>query len=233
MNRGFALFVSEAASQGALSMSITESTAPASPVNCGIDEIIVGERHRRDMGDIDALAASIDDIGLLHPVVVTPDLRLVAGKRRLHAVELLGWKTIPVTVVDLDAVVRGEFAENTFRKDFTPSELVAIGEQVERIEREHARKRKAHGGRPGKLPERQTGDTRDRTAAQLGVSGRTFEKAKAVVAAARAEPERGAHRRSSEAESSAHMDARRRSHFAALRALWARRMGRAGRREPR
>ena len=37
-----------------------------------IDSIIVGERHRRDMGDIDGLAASIAEVGLLHPVVVRP-----------------------------------------------------------------------------------------------------------------------------------------------------------------
>jgi N6-adenosine-specific RNA methylase IME4 len=50
--------------------------------------------------------------------------------------------------------------------------------------------RKAHEGRPGKLPERQTGDSRDKVAVQLGVSGRTYEKARAVVEAAHTEPER-------------------------------------------
>ena len=33
-----------------------------------IESIIVNGRHRQDMGDIDALASSIADIGLLHPV---------------------------------------------------------------------------------------------------------------------------------------------------------------------
>jgi len=32
-----------------------------------IDEIIVGSRRRKDMGDIDALAASISEIGLFGP----------------------------------------------------------------------------------------------------------------------------------------------------------------------
>jgi N6-adenosine-specific RNA methylase IME4 len=68
--------------------------------------------------------------------------------------------------------------------------LVAIGQEVERIEREQARARKAHNGRPGKLPERQTGDTRDKVAVQLGISGRTYEKARAVVEAASEEPNR-------------------------------------------
>jgi ParB family chromosome partitioning protein len=45
-----------------------------------IDEIIVGKRHRRDLGDVASLAKSIDAHGLLHPVVVTPDGRLIAGE---------------------------------------------------------------------------------------------------------------------------------------------------------
>src|SRR5262249_51617132 len=50
--------------------------------------------------------------------------------------------------------------------------------------------RKAHGGRPGKLPERETGDARDKIAVGLGISGRTYERARAIVDAAEAEPER-------------------------------------------
>jgi hypothetical protein len=42
----------------------------------------------------------------------------------------------------------------------------------------------------GKLPELEQGNTRDKVAAQLGISGRTYEKARAVVEAAAAEPER-------------------------------------------
>jgi len=63
-----------------------------------LDEIVVGERHRRDMGDLDALAASMAEIGLLHPIVVTPDGRLLCGERRLRAAQMLGWTTIPVTI---------------------------------------------------------------------------------------------------------------------------------------
>jgi ParB-like chromosome segregation protein Spo0J len=35
-------------------------------------EIRVRPRHRRDMGDIAALAASISELGLLHPIVAKP-----------------------------------------------------------------------------------------------------------------------------------------------------------------
>ena len=79
-----------------------------------VNAIVVGTRHRKDMGDIASLAASMAELGLLQPIVIRPDGRLIAGERRLRAAKLLGWTAIPVTVVDLDAVVRGEFAENTW-----------------------------------------------------------------------------------------------------------------------
>jgi ParB-like chromosome segregation protein Spo0J len=50
-----------------------------------ISEISIGHRHRQE--DIDALAASIEAIGLLHPVVVSQHGRLLAGQRRLMAFE--------------------------------------------------------------------------------------------------------------------------------------------------
>ncbi len=49
----------------------------------GIDDITVGERHRRDLGDIAGLAASMAELGLLHPVVVRPDG--IADRRRAAA----------------------------------------------------------------------------------------------------------------------------------------------------
>src|SRR3954467_4078619 len=84
-----------------------------------IDQIIVGERHRRDMGDIAVLATSMAELGLLQPIVVRPDNTLIAGERRLRAAQQLGWTEIPVSVVDLEQIVRGEYAENAVRKDFT------------------------------------------------------------------------------------------------------------------
>lgn len=154
-------------------------------------DIVIGDRHRCDMGDIAALAESIAQVGLLHPVVVTPDGRLIAGHRRLMATGQLGWEEVPVRVVDLEDIARGEYAENTQRKAFTPSEAAAIAKALEPREREAARERQGHEGpRSGKLPERSRGQTRDKVAAYVGMSGRTLQKAEAVVAAAEREPER-------------------------------------------
>jgi ParB family chromosome partitioning protein len=50
-----------------------------------LSEIRIGKRYRREMGDIGKLAASMEELGLLQPIVVTPDGTLIAGERRLRA----------------------------------------------------------------------------------------------------------------------------------------------------
>jgi ParB family chromosome partitioning protein len=66
-----------------------------------IADIRVPRRHRRDFGDIASLAASIKEIGLLHPVVIRPDGTLISGERRLMAVRQLGWDHVPVRVMEI------------------------------------------------------------------------------------------------------------------------------------
>jgi hypothetical protein len=68
---------------------------PAQPARVDtvpITALRLGGRHRKELGDIDALAESIGVLGLLHPLVATPDFHVIAGERRLRAVEKLGWR---------------------------------------------------------------------------------------------------------------------------------------------
>jgi N6-adenosine-specific RNA methylase IME4 len=155
-----------------------------------IADIRIGSRHRRDLGDIASLAATIAEVGLLHPIVVRPDGTLIAGERRLRACQSLSWESVPVTIVDLANIVRGELAENAARKDFLPSEIDAIRRALEPQEREAAKSRQREGGQTkasGKFPE--AGQSRDKVAAFAGVSGRTLQKIAAVCEAAEAAPE--------------------------------------------
>jgi ParB-like chromosome segregation protein Spo0J len=121
-----------------------------------IADIKIGERFQRDLGDIESLARSIDDVSLLHPIVIQPDGTLIAGRRRLAACSTLGWEHVPVRVMDLEAVVRGEHDENAHRKDFQPTEIDAIRRALEPIERAAARE--PQGARtdqhPGKFAHR-------------------------------------------------------------------------------
>jgi N6-adenosine-specific RNA methylase IME4 len=163
-----------------------------------IDQIQVGFRYRKDLGDLRSLADSIAEVGLLHPVVVTPEGRLIAGQRRLEACRSLGWTDVPVTVVDLYQAARGEAHENLVRKDLLPSEIVALKRAIEPLERRDARERQGHKAdicHPATVAEgqgpapRDTGDTRDKIARYLGVGRTTIERAEAVVDAAEEEPE--------------------------------------------
>jgi len=149
-----------------------------------IAEIKIGERYRQDLGDIQALADSIKEVGLLHPPVIDSAGILIAGERRIRACELLGWTEIPVRRLDLADIVRGEYAENAIRKNFTPSEAVAIAKALEPYEKNAAVDRMTLG----KISTgSEKGKTRDRIAAAVGMSGRSLEKARQVVDSGRRE----------------------------------------------
>ncbi len=61
-----------------------------------INEIISIDRQRLDYGDIDGLMQSLSTHGLIQPIILTEDKRLIAGGRRLEAATRLGWTSIPV-----------------------------------------------------------------------------------------------------------------------------------------
>lgn len=161
-----------------------------------VDSIEVGERDRTDLGDVVELATSIAAVGLLHPVVVTDALTLVAGDRRLAAVRHLGWTEVPVTVVDLATaadVLRAEADENTCRKPLSPYEASRARERRARVLADDAAKRV--GGRPRKdtetsaklaevSPLRADRETRKAGAAGTGYSGSTLDKVDKIRIAA-------------------------------------------------
>jgi ParB family chromosome partitioning protein len=161
-----------------------------------IKDIKIGRRFRKNLEDahIRLLAETIQEVGLLHPVVVTPQKQLVAGQYRIEACKRLGWKKVPVHIVDLEEIVRGEFIENLVRKDFLPSEAVAIAEAVRPLEEKGAKERqrlsKGRGKKVGKIATPFQGKTRDKIARYVGMSGRTLDKARGIIEAAKQEPEK-------------------------------------------
>lgn len=152
-----------------------------------IEQINVGNRFRKDLGDIAELANSIKELGLLQPIVVSENYALIAGQRRLEACKSLGWVEIPATIVNLQDIVKGEYAENAFRKEFTYTEAVAIKKVIEPLEREMARQREL-AGQP--VEDSARGPVRERIAESVGMSHDTLSKAEVVVDAADKEPEK-------------------------------------------
>jgi DNA modification methylase len=61
-----------------------------------IDTIVIKDRIRKDFGNLDELANSIREVGLIQPIVVTRETppSLLAGERRLRAMQKLGIKTL-------------------------------------------------------------------------------------------------------------------------------------------
>jgi hypothetical protein len=78
--------------------------------------------------------------------------------------------------------------ENTCRKEFTRAEAVEMGRRLEVLEKPAAHARMMADKPSGNLPEGPPGQTRDKVAEAVGMSGKTYEKAKAVVEAAESEP---------------------------------------------
>ena len=98
-----------------------------------IDSIKVGDRHRElNLVKVDALADSMREIGLQHPIHVfwgddddgALNLILVAGPHRLEAAKKLGWVEIDAITVDLSEVEREiwEVSENLHRAGLTKAE---------------------------------------------------------------------------------------------------------------
>jgi ParB-like chromosome segregation protein Spo0J len=84
-------------------MVTTTKTAPQPVQSFPVDSIRVPDNWRTlDVAHVESLAQSIAEVGLLHPITITPDGTLVAVLHRLEAVRLLGWDAIPVRVVDRD-----------------------------------------------------------------------------------------------------------------------------------
>lgn len=105
-------------------------------VEVRIDEIVVGDRIRRDFSHVQDLADSIREIGLIQPIVLTHDRRLIAGESRIRAHKLLGLTTIRAVfrgVLDDAQLTILEATENNVRKDLTWQERCLSIDKVHRL----------------------------------------------------------------------------------------------------
>jgi ParB/RepB/Spo0J family partition protein len=94
-------------------------------------------RSHFDKAELEALAASIERVGVINPIKVRPGksghVELVAGERRLRAAKLAGLKTIPFTFGNGNG--RDEaFFENHSRADLNPIETAR---DIEALAEEH------------------------------------------------------------------------------------------------
>lgn len=143
-----------------------------------IDKIIVGDRIRRDFGDLDELAENIKKNGLLNPITINNRYVLLAGERRLRACKKLGWVQVDVRMVESEDEAQDieiELSENTVRRNFTGSELAEGIRRQMAIEAEKAQTRMSEGGRGGNIST-PSGKARDKAGEAFGISGKQAEK---------------------------------------------------------
>ena len=113
-----------------------------------INEITRGHTYRRDIEEnLDELCESIQRTGILTPPTVTEDYVLIAGHRRLAALERLGWRVTPVWIVpgvsDQLSQILAIRDEQTLRKALKPVEQAELYEELKALYAEDAERRDA------------------------------------------------------------------------------------------
>jgi len=108
-----------------------------------IKDIIIHDRAREDVGDIEDLKSSIQRFGLFSPIIITPSNELIAGYRRLTACKELGLTTIPTmstSEATKDDLLMIELMENTTRKDFEWHEELLLTKKLHTYWKDKAEK---------------------------------------------------------------------------------------------
>src|SRR5688572_20047119 len=109
------------------------------PSELPIDAIVPNTRQPREIfydESLRELAASIEEHGVLQPLVVRPlaegRYELIAGERRLRASKLAGLQYVPVTIKSAGAQASLEIAliENIQREDISPLECARAYRQL-------------------------------------------------------------------------------------------------------
>lgn len=101
-----------------------------------VRDVVIGEGRRPiDPGHVKRLSISITELGLLHPIIVSLDNVLIAGRHRLEAVKLLKLKEIACQHLDLSEIDTqiAEVDENLLQKQMLPGEranLLARSKQL-------------------------------------------------------------------------------------------------------
>ena len=98
-----------------------------------LDVIVSEKRHRKELGNLFELAASLEEHGLIQPIVIDEDNNLIAGGRRLAAAIMLEWDEIEfIRKENLNPVQKEymQLEENIRRKQLTYKEECRAKERI-------------------------------------------------------------------------------------------------------
>ena len=149
-----------------------------------IDAVVVGDRVRKDFGNLDELCDSIRAVGLIQPIVVTRDLQLIAGERRLRALRKIGVKELPHGKLfiyndeqDELKLKAMEIEENVKRKELSWQEAVIAKKRLlEVLQQIHGVARPGYPSRSDQLGITSPGFGINKLAALLGESNAQTSK---------------------------------------------------------
>jgi len=149
-----------------------------------ISEVKINGQARRstDENKVRELANSIKEIGLLNPITITSDKKLVAGLHRIKAFQLLNREEIPYSIIEIQDSLRIELAEideNLIRNEITVLDQCNLFADRDRILSELGQKKPNH--RPEKGANSAPLKTTKEIAKELGVSERTLQERKQIT----------------------------------------------------
>jgi ParB family transcriptional regulator, chromosome partitioning protein len=122
-----------------LATGVHVDSLAASVAEVPVDALAPNPRQPREVFDeeeLEGLATSLRDIGMLQPLVVRPSgdgrFELIAGERRLRAARLAGMDVVPVLVRHTDDadLLKEALVENIHRVQLNPLEEAAAYQQL-------------------------------------------------------------------------------------------------------
>lgn len=155
-----------------------ENSRGVEEITLRIDDVVVGERIRKDFGDIDELVKSIREVGLIQPIVLSRGNNLIAGERRLRALRKLGITELvhakqfvyndELDELKLEAM---QFEENIKRKQLDwREEILAKKRLLEIMQKIHGLARSGYSSRSDAMGLSDPGFGVNKLAALLGES---------------------------------------------------------------
>lgn len=116
-------------------------------LNRSLDSMRIVDSFRTDTGEIEELARSMDEQGLLQLPTITPDGVILLGERRYLAAQRLGWHTMPVYVrsglSDRLGMLLSRQADHLHQKPLNPVEAARLYRELKLVLEEEAAERKA------------------------------------------------------------------------------------------
>jgi len=160
-----------------------------------VTAIIIGDRFRKDYGDLSGLKASITEYGVLQPILIDRENNLMAGGRRLQSCIELGRSRISALYFDeIDETKRREIEleENLHREELKWHERNALIAEIHRLKtakHEGETKVDPDSGASSRGPYQTPAWNQTKTAELLGVSQYTVSESIQLAAVVEAMPE--------------------------------------------